>query len=210
MRKIVATGRIPQELKLSCITPIFKKGERNNVGNYRPIGAMCFFEKILEKFIETNMKKYLEDHKVIPDLQYGFQPKKSTTILLQDFAEIVNPAPEQRKYVIIIWLDLSKAYDTCDYSILLNKFRDVGINLHILYDYFQHRTQKTKIGHVESDLIKIEEGLCQGGICSAGWFNLYTYDVKYLKMECELKMYADDSCIIAVHENLEIAVAMAQ
>lgn len=76
MRNMISTGRIPEDLKTSCITPIFKKGENDNVGNYRPIGAMSFFEKILEKFLENNMKKYLEAHQIIPDLQHGFQPTK--------------------------------------------------------------------------------------------------------------------------------------
>lgn len=210
MRGIIKTGKVPNGLKVSSVTPVFKKGEVDNIGNYRPIGSMCFLEKIFEKFVENTTKKYIEQHSIIPQLQYGFQPKKSTMTLLQDFAELVNKALDQRKYVVIIWLDLSKAYETIDHSTLLRKFDEIGIKNKIFTNFFENRKQVTKIGKTISDPENIEDGLVQGGITSPTWFNIYTYDVKYLNITGNLKMFADDSCLVSIHTNLEQAVKNAQ
>jgi Reverse transcriptase (RNA-dependent DNA polymerase). len=75
MKSMVSTNKIPPALKKSRITPLYKKGTVDNIGNYRPIGSMCFLEKILEKYLKNNIKKYLEENQIIPSLQYGFQAK---------------------------------------------------------------------------------------------------------------------------------------
>ncbi|XP_008487348.1 uncharacterized protein LOC103524121, partial [Diaphorina citri] len=191
---------------MSSITPLYKKGDVKSYGNYRPVGSMSFIEKIIEKYIEICSKKYLQDNKIIPNLQYGFQPKKSTITLLEDFGEIINSAMDKRLYVVILWLDLTRAFETLDHTNIIKKFEEIGFKNPFFKDYFEGRTQVTKIGQTLSEKISIEDGLVTGGINSPGWFNVYTYDVQYLNIKCHLKMFADDSCLVSVHRNLEQAV----
>ncbi|KAI5727468.1 hypothetical protein M8J77_002775 [Diaphorina citri] len=210
VQRIVLTKKIPRDLKISCITPLYKKGEVSNYGNYRPVGSMCFIEKIMEKYIETCTKKYLHEHNIIANFQYGFQPKKSTLTLLENFAEIVNSALDRRMYVVILWLDLTRAFETLDHTNMLKKFEEIGFQNEIFKDYFNERTQVTKVGKTISEEVSIQDGLVTGGINSPGWFNIYTYDIKYLDIRSHLRMFADDSCIVSVHKTLEVAVKTAQ
>lgn len=210
IRRIIETERIPDEMKISCITPLYKKGDVKSHGNYRPVGSLCFIEKILEKYIETRTKKYLTENEIIAPFQYGFQPNKSTTTLLENFSKILNHALDRRKYIIILFLDLTRAFETLDHENLLNKFKSIGFRSQLFRNYLFNRTQVTKVGKTNSEKVVIEDGLVTGGITSPGWFNIYTYDIKYLNLKSHLLMFADDSCIVSIHTNLEKAVENAQ
>ncbi|KAI5738338.1 hypothetical protein M8J77_005692 [Diaphorina citri] len=113
-------------------------------------------------------------------------------------------------YVVILWLDLTRAFETLDHTNMLKKFEEIGFHNEIFKDYFNERTQVTKVGKTISEEVSIQDGLVTGGINSPGWFNIYTYDVKYLDIRSHLRMFADDSCIVSVHKTLEVAVKTAQ
>lgn len=203
-------SKIPYPLKSSSITPLFKKGKPDVLGNYRPVGTLPIFEKVLEKYINNQLNKYLESNKIIPTFQHGFQSGRSTITLLQEFADQINTALDERKCVVVLYLDLSFAFDTCDHRVLLKKFQDVGITHPIFAEYLKDRKQVTRLGQIFSDEVSVNQGLTQGGIVSPTWYSLYTYDVKYLQRIGSLKMFADDSCIIAIHKDVQSAISIAQ
>lgn len=204
------TATIPDKLKISCVSPLYKKGEKNSLSNYRPIGSMPVVEKILEKYINTKTNQYLSENSILPEFQHGFQEKKSTYTLLRDFSEIINNALDHQKYVVIIYVDLSSAFCAIDHEILLRKLKDIGINHPLFSNYFQNRKQITKIGKITSSEELVEHGLIQGGINSPTWYNIYTYDIKYLQIRGHIKMFADDSCLLSIHKDPNIAVENAQ
>ncbi|KAI5746694.1 hypothetical protein M8J77_006406 [Diaphorina citri] len=113
-------------------------------------------------------------------------------------------------FVVMCAVDLKSAFDALEHPVLLEKFRNVGIQLPLLDNYFTNRTQVVKIGRELSNKRNIEFGLVQGGINSPQWYNLYTYDIKYLPMNGEIKMFADDTAIINIHKNLDIAIKNTQ
>ncbi|KAI5715064.1 hypothetical protein M8J77_009983 [Diaphorina citri] len=208
---MIDQSHIPDGLKISCVSPLFKnKGKVDDMSNYRPVGSMPLIEKVLEKHINIQMKKYLAENEILPDFQHGFQSGKSTTTLLQDFADLVNTALDERKCVVILLLDLSFAFDALEHSLLLEKFKQIGISHPILTNFFLNRKQLTRVGDVKSDLIDVNQGLCQGGINSPTWYNVYTYDIQHVKRTAVLKMFADDSCIVSIHKDVRTAVANAQ
>lgn len=210
INNIISTSTIPTELKISCVTPLYKKGEVDKLSNYRPVGSMPVVEKILEKFLNLQTKKYLSKNNIIPNFQHGFQDKKSTYTLLKDFSELINKALDEQKYIIIIFLDLSSAFSAIEHEILLKKFKEIGICHPVFNNYFQGRKQITKLGQIKSEQEPVNHGLIQGGINSPTWYNIYTYDVKYLDMTSHLKMFADDSCLISIHSDPDVAVRNAQ
>ncbi|KAI5694464.1 hypothetical protein M8J77_024657 [Diaphorina citri] len=207
---IIASKIIPDGLKISSITALHKKGPVNKCSNYRPIGNLPILEKILEKYLHKNISKYLEEHQIIPEFQHGFQKCKSTMTLLEDLSELIIPALDNRMFVVMCAVDLKSAFDALEHPVLLEKFRNVGIQLPLLDNYFTNRTQVVKIGRELSNKRNIEFGLVQGGINSPLWYNLYTYDIKYLQMNGEIKMFADDTAIINIHKNLDIAIKNTQ
>ncbi|KAL1447170.1 hypothetical protein WDU94_015563 [Cyamophila willieti] len=208
---MIRNAEIPIALKTSCITPLFKnKGNPDVLGSYRPVGSMPIIEKVLEKHMNIQTKKYLDANNIIPDFQHGFQSGKSTMTLLQDFADQINTALDQRKAVVILFLDLSFAFDTIDHERLLRKFNEIGMTHPIWKNYFDQRKQVTRVGNTISPDISVKQGLIQGGINSPTWYNVYTYDVKYVQRTTNLKMFADDSCILSINHDVRTAVANAQ
>lgn len=207
---MIKEATIPQKLKISCVTPLFKqKGSPKMMSQYRPVGSLPIIEKVLEKHLNIQTQKYLEDNDILPSFQHGFQKGKSTTTLLQEFANQINTALDERKSVVVLLLDLSFAFDTLSHPVLKQKFQDIGMTHPIFAEYLINRKQVTRIGEV-SEQEPVEQGLCQGGINSPTWYSVYTYDVKYLKRTGTLRMFADDSCIVAVHKDVNAAVEIAQ
>lgn len=205
------TGKLPDTMKISAIIPLHKKSKVDDLSMYRPVGSMPILEKVIEKHINIQMKKYLTENDILPTFQHGFQAGKSTMTLLLDFANIINTALDQRMAIIIIFLDLSLCFDTLSHTVLTDKFKEIGINHPLLVNnFYNNRKQVTRIGEIKSDTEDVQQGLVQGGINSPTCFNTYTYDVQYVQRKCHLKMFADDSCIISVHRDVKIAVENAQ
>ena len=109
------------------------------------VGALPVLEKILEKHLHSKISKYLDAHCIIPNFQHGFQKNKSTYTLLEEVAELINPALDTRMYAVIIAVDLKLAFDTISHDQLVRKFQDIGIQNQLISNYFQNRKQRTKI-----------------------------------------------------------------
>ena len=105
------TGVFPDIWKIAKVIPVFKKGDRSNVDNYRPISLLSCFEKILERLMCKRMLAFLKKH-------IGFRENHSTVMaLIEALNEIYNNLDEG-KFVLGVFLDLKKAFDTIDHKIL--------------------------------------------------------------------------------------------
>jgi hypothetical protein len=120
---------IPDQWKISKITPIFKKGNKNQIENYRPIANLCSISKVFEKLILRQIN-YLETTNAL-DLtgkqQHGFKKNKSTAtagLLLQS---IIARAANDDNYVIMASLDLSAAFDLVNVELLVRRLRIIGL-----------------------------------------------------------------------------------
>ena len=111
--KIYKTGLIPDQWKISKIVPIFKKGNKNEIENYRPIANLCSASKIFEKLILKQIH-YLESTNKL-DLtgkqQHGFKKNKSTATAGALLQSIISRAADENCYVVMASLDLSMAFD---------------------------------------------------------------------------------------------------
>ena len=143
------------------ITPIFKKGDSRYFDNYRPVSTLPVFGKILEKLMYTRLYSFLSSKNIIFRNQFGFRKKHSTSHAVNYSVDKVITEIEKKKHVIGIFIDLSKAFDTIEHGILLDKLEHYGIRgkLHTLIkSYISCRTQKTKILGMSSDKCFSENG----------------------------------------------------
>ena len=115
------TGHHPDLLKIAKTIPIFKKGSRSLVCNYRPISLLSNLNKILEKLMFARLYKFLDKYKCIYSLQFGFRAKHSTNHALIDITENIRSALDNKKVACGIFVDLQKAFDTVNHNILLKK-----------------------------------------------------------------------------------------
>lgn len=122
--KSFETGTFPEKMKLAKVLPIFKNGEKHLITNYRPISLLDQFSKILEKLFVQQLDIFLEKYSLLSDCQYGFRSNRSTFLAVLDFVENITTAVDRKESALGIFIDLRKAFDTINHSLL---YRNVNI-----------------------------------------------------------------------------------
>ena len=123
----LAKGDFPGKLKIARVTPIFKKGNNTLVSNYRPISVLPCFSKLLECIVYNRLYKFLVENNILYQKQFGFQNAHSTEPAILQLVNQITEAFSQGKYTLGISLDFSKAFDTVNHNILLEKLKAYGI-----------------------------------------------------------------------------------
>ena len=97
----------PDCLKTTKVVPIFKKGDKNKISNYRRISLLSTFSKILEKLICKRIRKFLDKHSIISSNQYGFRPFLSTTHAMLDVLTCTYSNINDNTIIALLLLDHS-------------------------------------------------------------------------------------------------------
>ena len=103
-------------LKIAKALPIFKKGSKTQVSNYRPISVLSCINKIFEKLLAKRIYSFLEKHQILYEFQYGFRTGHSTTHALTEISDRLKLAINNNKLTCGLFLDLSKAFDTVNHK----------------------------------------------------------------------------------------------
>ena len=196
-----STGQHPNILKISKIIPIFKKGSRLLVSNYRPISLLSNLNKILEKIVHDRIYKFLEDYQCIYSLQFGFRKKHSTNHALIDITETIRQALDNKKFACGIFVDLQKAFDTVNHDILIAKLDHYGIRGTAndwFESYLKNRTQFVSILGYESLTKPINHGVPQGSVLGPLLFLIYINDLHCAIKSSKVYHFADDTNLLNI------------
>src|SRR5688572_17403458 len=117
---------MPQAIKIAKVVPIYKKGERDDVTNYRPISILPYLSKFYEKLMYNRLYNFVEKSGIIFNTQHGFQPGQSPFMSLLGMQDKISNAIENNEYSVGIFFDLAKAFDTVNHKILLKKLENYG------------------------------------------------------------------------------------
>ena len=205
INKSLSQGIFPAELKMAKIVPIHKSGEKCRIENYRPISLLPVFSKILEKVVGFQMDNYLTSNNLISRNQYGFRPKLSTEMAMHALTDYIYTSFDESKYALGIFIDLSKAFDSLNRTILLKKLEYYGFRTtenKWFASYLANRTQVTEVGGATSGYEINDTGVAQGSILSPMLFNLYINDIINSSKLLSFYMYADDTCVIAKSDDI--------
>ena len=128
INQIIVTGIYPKAFKTSKVSPIFKKGDNTLLSNYRPISLLPTISKIFERIIYNQLSKYFNDSNLLAEQQYGFRTGHSTELAAVKLVDFISHEMESGNTPGNINVDLSKAFDTINYDILLDKLSYYGIS----------------------------------------------------------------------------------
>ena len=191
-------GIFPEKLKIAKVVPIYKKGDQNQFVNYRPVSVLSCFSKILERLMFNRVQTFLTKHNVLTNSQYGFRPGHSTELALIEAVEKLRSSIDNNNTCIGVFLDLSKAFDTIDHGILLQKLERYGIRgicLNWFKSYLSDRLQFTSFNNVESNFQTVRCGVPQGSILGPLLFIIYMNDITMISKKAEVVLFADDTNI---------------
>lgn len=193
------TSKFPEKMKYAKVSPIFKNGDKSNPNNYRPISVLPVLSKILEKIINKKLSYFLENKNLLFNNQYGFRKSRDSEVAAMDVITNIQLNLDNNKKCGIVSLDLCKAFDTVNHDILLIKLFEIGIRGNIyrwFENYIKNRKQYIKLGNNVSSYMKITCGVPQGSILGPTLFLIYINSLSKLKLNGEIKLFADDTTIV--------------
>ena len=203
--KSIEAAVYPSDFKLAKVIALYKKNSRSVPSNYRPISLLNCFNKIFESIVSKQFLKFIEKHKIIYINQFGFRKGYSTTLALIDVVDYIRKAIDNNEYVIGIFLDLEKAFDSIHHGILLSKLAHYGFRGHVnnfLRSYLSQRQQYTQINNCNSTLSNITYGVPQGSILGPLLFTLFINDIGQAMSNCKTNLFADDTSMLYKHKDI--------
>ena len=125
----ITSGIVPNQLKSARVKPLFKKNNRTEVGNYRPVSILCIISKILKKAVYQQLESHLIKNNLLYEFQSGFRSAYSTDTCLIHLFDHIKSQTAKSLYTSMVMIDLQKSFDTVDRQILCSKLQAMAISV---------------------------------------------------------------------------------
>ena len=193
------TGIFPDDLKIAKVIPLYKKDDPSKMDNYRPVSLLPALSKVFERVVHTQVYDYFQENGLFFKSQYGFRGDHSTELAALELVDRVNEDLDEKKTPVVIFMDLSKAFDTLDHHILLTKLKHYGLNRQALSwfkSYLSGRQQFVEINGVKSNFQQLTTGVPQGSVLGPLLFLIYMNDIPNSSEVLKYILFADDTSLI--------------
>ena len=209
----ISTGVYPNSLKIAKVIPIFKKGDSTTVNNYRPISILSTINKIFEKILYSRLINYIEKSNLLYKYQYGFRKNHSTEHALIEVIDQIRLNLDSNQMTCGIFIDLSKAFDTVNHQILMDKLEHYGIRgkAHELFkSYLSNRKQFVTIEKCKSQTRSISCGVPQGSVLGPLFFLIFINDLPNCCPSGNVRIFADDTNVFFHSKNIDELITMGR
>ena len=190
-------GVFPRKWAIGYINILPKGGDKTNPSNWRPITQTCLPAKLLEKIVQKRLAAHLDRYNILNDGQFGFRSERSTQKAIFKLLYDIHGSLNIRDTTGLLFLDISKAFDSLDHKILVDKLHKINLENNSLrwFKSYLDRVQVVRHNGITSSQCKFRYGIPQGSCLGPTLFIFYINELfKYIK-DVKVVMFADD-CVL--------------
>jgi hypothetical protein len=199
VNKSIEQSYVPALHKKAKIVPLYKKGNKAETGNYRPVSLLPALSKILEKAVCQQVMRFLNKNQLLCPNQFGFRTRNQTTHVVHSLLNTVAENAINNQCTIATFIDLSKAFDCLQYDKLFVKMEGLNFaeeTINWFKSYLNGRQQCVSIENELSDWLPVELGVPQGSILGPVLFLMYINDINNSDQTAKFVKFADDTTIL--------------
>ena len=204
----ITTGVFPNEWKIASVRVLHKKGDRNDMNNYRGISILTPITKVFEKILSKQIKEYFLTNNILDPNQHGFREAFSCESALHEVINTCLKNMDAKLANALLFVDFKKAFDLVNQDLLIYKLANYGFSnaaLKLIKSYFDDRFQAVKIDNISS--AKTQLGVGQGSVLGPLLFIIFINDLPYYLNEFVTKLFEDDTTVISTGENAEMVIS---
>ena len=211
-RKSLATGEVPDDWRTANVVPAFKKGQKYQAENYRPISLTSVCCKIMEHVIASQIMSHGENNNFLYTLQHGFRRGRSCETQRIEFIDDLSKNLENNQQTDVLVMDFSKAFDKVCHSLLVHKLHHYGIQGNFnrwINNWLANRKHSVVVEGENSEFASVDSGVPQGSVLGPSLF-LYYIDDLPAKLHSTVRLFADDTISYLVIESPEDATLLQE
>ena len=200
----IREGNWITQLKRGEWIPVYKKDDRQQEVNYRPITVLPCVDKVYEALLGQQVSKFMDER--LSDAITAYRVKNSCETTLIRLIENWKVELDSRRVVGVLSSDMSKAFDSLSPQLLINKLQTYQFSeeaVQLIRSYFKGRENRVRIGTVTSDWVMVKRGCPQGSTFGPLMWNIFQNDLPNIITEANVSMYADDHQIYVAKETIE-------
>ena len=196
-QKSLEEKKVPSDWKEANVAPVYKKGQRYERANYRPISLTCVASKLMEHIIVSYIMRHAKKHNLLYALQHGFRESRSCETQLLEFVHDVTNNMQRKLQTDVCVLDFSKAFDKVGHRRLVHKLKWYGIRGETndwINDFLSDRQQSVVVDGFKSTGRSVMSGVPQGSVLGPCLFLFYINDIAH-DLHSTARLFADDTMI---------------